>query len=314
MCTQHREHRFGAVVGGKMVLNAAGEMIARWYNELENKFPDIECDEFQCMPNHIHFIVVNTGNYPVDSVNATVGATVDPVNATVGATVDPVNATVGATVDPVNATVGATVNPVNATVGATVNPVIATVGADLRVCPNPYAPSNPGSPADSNSRPDPVDRPGICGQTDENMQSGLGVDCGGGGCFAGGWKGQTHRSAPSTGNNTTTGNNPTKTDGGIFGEHRGSALYGVVQWFKTMTTNEYIRGVKQNGWPRFDRKLLQRGYWEHIVRNESELNRIRQYILNNPAKWQADSLSAADNGTIGMQEPPGPYGREDWMV
>ena len=39
------------------------------------------------------------------------------------------------------------------------------------------------------------------------------------------------------------------------GEHIGSPLYRVVQWFKTMTTNEYIRGVKNLGWQPFDGKL-----------------------------------------------------------
>ncbi len=37
-------------------------------------------------------------------------------------------------------------------------------------------------------------------------------------------------------------------------------------------------------------KLWQRNYWEHIVRNELELNRIREYIQNNPAKWELDKL------------------------
>jgi REP element-mobilizing transposase RayT len=37
-------------------------------------------------------------------------------------------------------------------------------------------------------------------------------------------------------------------------------------------------------------KLWQRNYWEHIVRNEPELNRIREYIGNNPAKWEMDKL------------------------
>ena len=35
-------------------------------------------------------------------------------------------------------------------------------------------------------------------------------------------------------------------------------------------------------------KLWQRNYWEHIVRNEMELNRIRNYIQNNPVKWKND--------------------------
>ncbi len=42
----------------------------------------------------------------------------------------------------------------------------------------------------------------------------------------------------------------------------------MMDWFKTMTTNEYIRGVKQLGWERFDRKLWQRNYDDHIIRNE----------------------------------------------
>ena len=33
---------------------------------------------------------------------------------------------------------------------------------------------------------------------------------------------------------------------------------------------------------------LQRNYHEHIVRNERELNRIREYIINNPLQWQFD--------------------------
>ena len=34
--------------------------------------------------------------------------------------------------------------------------------------------------------------------------------------------------------------------------------------------------------------LWQRNYYEHIVRNEKSLNRIRQYIINNPANWEND--------------------------
>lgn len=70
----------------------------------------------------------------------------------------------------------------------------------------------------------------------------------------------------------------------IWGEHIGSPLHRVVQWFKTMTTNHYIRGVKQNGWEHFNGKLWQRNYWEHIIRNENENEhqRISQYIINNP--------------------------------
>ena len=78
------------------------------------------------------------------------------------------------------------------------------------------------------------------------------------------------------------------------GEHTGSPLHRIVQWFKSMTTNEYIRGVKNNNWQRFNKKLWQRNYWEHIIRNENEYNQISQYIINNPLKWENDKLNTAN--------------------
>jgi REP element-mobilizing transposase RayT len=39
-------------------------------------------------------------------------------------------------------------------------------------------------------------------------------------------------------------------------------------------------------------QLWQRNYWEHIIRDETELNRIRTYIINNPLKWQDDRYSS----------------------
>lgn len=70
-------------------------------------------------------------------------------------------------------------------------------------------------------------------------------------------------------------------------------IYGVtigraVDWFKTMTTNEFIRGVKNNGWQRFNGKLWQRNYYDHIIRDQYEYDHISEYIRNNPAKWEDD--------------------------
>ena len=75
-----------------------------------------------------------------------------------------------------------------------------------------------------------------------------------------------------------------------LGEHVGSPLARVVQWFKTMSTNEYIRGVKQLGWPPFDRRLWQRNYYEHIIRNQLAYNNIANYINNNPVRWDEDKF------------------------
>jgi len=67
----------------------------------------------------------------------------------------------------------------------------------------------------------------------------------------------------------------------------------VMQWFKTMTTNAYIRGVRDDGWPAFDQRLWQRDYYEHIVRDEAALERIRAYIGNNPARLIAANGDSA---------------------
>ena len=55
-----------------------------------------------------------------------------------------------------------------------------------------------------------------------------------------------------------------------------------------MTTNEYIRGVNELGWRSFRGRLWQRNYYEHIIRNDRELDAVRQYIVDNPAKWAED--------------------------
>ncbi len=75
---------------------------------------------------------------------------------------------------------------------------------------------------------------------------------------------------------------------GLDFKSRPASVDAIVQWFKTMTTNEYIRGVKKGIFPPFDRKLWQRNYYEHIIRNDKSLQRIRDYIINNPAKWEQD--------------------------
>ena len=51
------------------------------------------------------------------------------------------------------------------------------------------------------------------------------------------------------------------------GQTHGSAptLGECVQWFKTMSTNEYIRNVEINDWPVFKKRFWQRNYYDHIA-------------------------------------------------
>jgi REP element-mobilizing transposase RayT len=64
----------------------------------------------------------------------------------------------------------------------------------------------------------------------------------------------------------------------------------VVGAFKSITTHKYIVGVRNNVWPPFNRRVWQRNYWEHIIRNDAAYERIKRYIEHNPARWGEDRL------------------------
>jgi putative transposase len=59
----------------------------------------------------------------------------------------------------------------------------------------------------------------------------------------------------------------------------------VVAFFKYQTTKRInaLRGTP--GAP-----VWQRNYYEHIIRNEVDLARIREYIVHNPLRWELDQL------------------------
>lgn len=57
----------------------------------------------------------------------------------------------------------------------------------------------------------------------------------------------------------------------------------IIGYFK-MNTAKHINEIRKTpGTP-----VWQRNYYEHIIRNEKELTRIREYIINNPLKWEFD--------------------------
>lgn len=62
----------------------------------------------------------------------------------------------------------------------------------------------------------------------------------------------------------------------------------VAGAFKSITTDEYIHGVKMLEWAPFSGRLWQRNYYEHVIRNEKALNAIHSYIKANPSQWEND--------------------------
>ena len=56
----------------------------------------------------------------------------------------------------------------------------------------------------------------------------------------------------------------------------------IIGAFKSLSTNEYVRNVENNKWPTFYKRLWQRNYYDHIIRKETDMYRIRAYIKTNP--------------------------------
>jgi putative transposase len=158
ICTQNRLCLFGGIEHGKMVLNDAGKMVERQWQESICRFDNIKLHEFIVMPNHFHGIV--------ESV---------------------------------------------------------VVGVPLVGTQNVAQPQTMGQPQQI---------------------------------------GQPQGIAPTVGD--------------------------VVGAFKSLTTNDYIRNVKQNNWQPFNKKLWQRNYFEHIIRDHESYLKIAEYIHANPVKWRED--------------------------
>jgi len=154
ICTQNRSCLFGLIDDGDILLNDAGRMIDKTWNNIPEHYLGFELDVMQIMPNHLHGIIV-----------------------------------------------------------------VREVGTDPCVCPNPGA---------------------------EN--------------------GQTRGSVPT----------------GCL------SLSDIIRQFKTLTTRRYIEGVNNHGWHLFSGKLWQRSYHDRVIRNETELTKIRSYICHNPRDWGTD--------------------------
>lgn len=60
----------------------------------------------------------------------------------------------------------------------------------------------------------------------------------------------------------------------------------IVRGFKAAATRQ-VNAYRN--WPGVT--VWQRNYYEHIIRDEHELDRIRRYIATNPTRWEEDSLN-----------------------
>ena len=57
----------------------------------------------------------------------------------------------------------------------------------------------------------------------------------------------------------------------------------IIRAFKTFSSRRINESHGTPGTP-----VWQRNYYEHVIRNENDLDEVRKYIMNNPLKWDLD--------------------------
>lgn len=94
------------------------------------------------------------------------------------------------------------------------------------------------------------------------------------------------------------GASPAPTLGAVVGAYKSLV---AVRWLNWIKANDPTRGAH----------IWQRNYYDRIIRNEDELNRIREYIVANPAMWHHDAenpvrITDADyeNRWAWLEHPP----------
>jgi len=68
-----------------------------------------------------------------------------------------------------------------------------------------------------------------------------------------------------------------------FGKPTRQSIPTIIRSFKSAVTNQINQTHQNTG-----SSVWQQNYYEHIIRNEIELNKTREYIVYNPINWTTD--------------------------
>jgi len=66
----------------------------------------------------------------------------------------------------------------------------------------------------------------------------------------------------------------------------------IIGYFKMNSAKSINRMFNSTG-----NTIWQRNYYEHVIRNEVELEQIREYIVNNPLRWSEDEENPSFQNT-----------------
>jgi REP element-mobilizing transposase RayT len=78
-----------------------------------------------------------------------------------------------------------------------------------------------------------------------------------------------------------------------FGKPTSNTIPTIIRGFKAAVTKQ-INTIQINaGVYNMPERIWQKNYYEHVIRNEISLNKIREYIMSNPLNWKEDDLFMA---------------------
>lgn len=84
-------------------------------------------------------------------------------------------------------------------------------------------------------------------------------------------------------------------------------LGNIVGAFKSLCVNAWLKVIKSRD-INARGKFWQDNYYEHVIRNDEEWNRIRTYIADNPLQWESDRENPVNHGCTDMKQS------DEWMV
>jgi REP element-mobilizing transposase RayT len=81
---------------------------------------------------------------------------------------------------------------------------------------------------------------------------------------------------------------PLANDSSWTGASPAPTIGSIVGAYKSLVANQCLRICKLHN--KHMGKLWQRNYFEHVIYNEKQYERIANYIVNNPVNWEFDGL------------------------
>ncbi len=290
ICTLNREHFFGKIEDGKMNLSHQGILADVFWHEIKHHAKNVELGAFVVMPNHIHGILIlnNTNVDDIDTVDNdnTVSATVETRHALSLQPQSPSqlpqspneigndgdndkNADNGNNVD--NAGNGSNVNNAenveNVDTVNNVNPVVPIDPVDpvetrhaLSLQSQSQPPSESQLRSQSSSPPIQSTDPDQFNESDGTIKPI-----------------QSHQ------RNHPQPMEHDKTIGQQRFQNQGkNSLSSIIGSYKSAVTKHANRLELPFGW--------QTRFHEHIIRDDVEYQRIKNYIINNPTHWEEDKF------------------------